>query len=257
MTGLDERLAAAAFAAAVREPIIERLKPLVRCLATETQGNPVEAWGSAVSVEIHGVPLLLTAKHVLDRLDGRTLLLEAPTDFHAIDLTAPVSREAWDLACIRLPDSAKAWGIPFVDLSAQESPSLLQDDIEVFAGFGFPVRYTQPNPGRERLELKVINYWSFAAPELHDSLGWSPIDRLITRFARTRAYRNGRLEAMRLPHGMSGGPIWRFWGPDDQPPTLDRCALAGILLEYREGKAGCLIAAPIHRALDLAAVAAA
>ena len=36
------------------------------------------------------------------------------------------------------------------------------------------------------------------------------------------------------------GPLWCFWGPPDEPPTLERCMFAGVLVEYREGKAGYL-----------------
>jgi len=57
---------------------------------------------------------------------------------------------------------------------------------------------------------------------------------------------------MKLPHGMSGGALWRFWGPVEEFPTLERGALAGILIEYHEGNLRCMLSARLEVAVQLA-----
>lgn len=238
--------------AQARALIVAHAGGFVRSLAAERPGSNLEGWASAVTASVAGVPLLLTANHALDRLEERTLLLELPDRYEPVVTTsAAVSPEA-DIAVVPLPSAAFSWGLPFLDLDAQAEPELAGDDVEMFVAFGFPTRYTEENRSAQRLELNLINYWGYRAPELHDGLSLSAEDWLLTRFSRKRAYRDGEQQAMRLPHGMSGGGIWCLWGPPNELPTRTRCVLAGILVEYREGKAGCFVAARTHVVEELA-----
>jgi hypothetical protein len=54
------------------------------------------------------------------------------------------------------------------------------------------------------------------------------------------------------PHGMSGGAMWRFWGPRTEMPSLERCGLAGILVSYHEDTCKCMFAGRLGVLQDLA-----
>ena len=233
--------------------ITDHLARFVRFLAADRAPRTPEAWASTVPATIGGTPMLLTAKHVVDRLQGRRLLLEIPERFQPIDLRLGVaSSNEVDVVAIQLPASSFDWGIEFLDLDPQHEPQLSRGEVEIFIGTGFPVRETSFDLQRANIDLHVVNYWSFEAVDLYETVALDPELWLLTRFDRKRAYRAGLQQAMKLPHGMSGGGLWRFWGPDTEFPTLARGALAGLLVEFREGQAKCFVAARIDAVKDVA-----
>ena len=238
---------------AAKAEIRDHLARFVRFLAADQAPSTPEAWASTVPVAVAGTPILLTAKHVVDRLQDRRLLLEVPDRFQPIDLRLGVaSSEEVDVAAIQLPASAFDWGIEFLNLDTQHEPQLAHGEVEIFVGMGFPVRETSLDLKRANINLHVLDYWSFEAADLYETLHLDPEFWLLTDFHRKRAYRDGLQQAMKLPHGMSGGGMWRFWGPDTDFPTLARGALAGIMVEYRQSDAKCFLSARLEAVKDVA-----
>ncbi len=230
----------------MKEPIERHISTFVRALAAAPHANAApEAWASAVSAIWGGRPMLLTAKHAIDALEGRVLLLELPDRFEPISLNPELvsTNNGADVAGLLLPDSSFQWGIPFLDLQIQREPGIDPGSLSIFVASGFPVRQSKVDGYRSKLLLTLQSYWSFENTEAYDRLGLSRDQFILTSFDRKRSVQAGIIRAMKLPHGMSGGALWRFWGSAQEPPSLAREGLAGILTEYRVTPVKCLIAA--------------
>jgi len=245
----------AAWLPQIKEPINSYLSRYVRALAAQEESLPPEAWASAVTAIYSGQPILLTAKHVLDRLAGRRLLLEGPNHFQHIPV-APDSlaaNEAADAVAIRLPPQSLDWGIQFLVLDMQQEPALAVGDMEIFVAMGFPTRETERHVQQRQLALTSVSYWTF---EHHDGcrlLRRSASDCLAIKYDRERSFQYGTQRNLKKPHGMSGGALWRLWGPVTEPPSLSRHALAGVLTEYHESPAKFMLSARVSVAQSLGA----
>ena len=238
----------------VKDPINDFLSRYVCALTTVEGNSPPEAWASAVTVVWKDQPLLLTAKHVIDQLDGRQLLLEVPDRFEPIvvcpDLLAANSTA--DAVAIRLPPQSVHWGIQFVILDLEHEPALDKADIEIFVAMGFPTRETARAAGEAQLALSSVNYWSLEHRDAYRLLKLSPSDCLAIKYDRKRSFQHGIPRAMKKPHGMSGGALWRLWGPQTEVPSLRRHGLAGVLTEYRDFATKCMLSARLGVLEDLA-----
>ncbi len=230
----------------VQKPLTNRLERFVRALAAGKGNGGLEPWASTVPVVLDGHPMLLTAKHAVDRLEGKDLFLEIPDRYFfpvSLDPHVRADSDDLDISVVALPMSSLDIGIDFLNLNVQHEPQLDEGEHEIFVAMGFPERETELKRSSATLELKVVNYWSFEASAAYEQHGIDRDDWVLTRFNRGKAYQNGFLRAMKKPHGMSGGALWRFWGPADELPTLGRVALAGVLVEYRESGANIMVSA--------------
>lgn len=222
--------------------ITKPLERFVRCLAVDHEKGEVIPFGSSVTAVWEGRPILLTANHVFERLGSRRLLLESHGEFRPLVGEVQIAASSTiDVAVATLPDDSFNWGLDFIELDIQEEPVLGPGEVETYIAMGYPVRESLQDHARERVHLKLINYWTFEDESLYSSLRKDPMEWVATKYRRTRTYQAGSQRAMKLPHGMSGGGLWRFWGPEDQFPSPERGALAGVLVEYREGPYHCML----------------
>lgn len=238
----------------VKDPINDFLSRYVRALTATEGSSPPEAWASAVTVVWKDEPLLLTAKHVIDQLDGRQLLLEVPDRFEPIVVRSELLAEnsTADAVAIRLPAQSVHWGIQFVILDLEHEPSLDEADIEIFIAMGFPTRETARDARSAQLDLTSVSYWSFEHRDAYRLLKLSPSDCLAIKYDRRQSFQHGISRAMKKPHGMSGGALWRLWGSRTEVPSLSRHGLAGILTEYRDFATKCMLSARLGVLEDLA-----
>lgn len=238
----------------VQAAVIDYLSRFVRALALANSRLEPEAWASAVPVTLAGRPILLTAKHALDRAADRPILLETPSHFLPIRLDPALRADSdeIDSTAIALPKEAFDWGIEFLVLEDQHEPRLTERDIEIFVALGFPFRESTVNRDLRRLELRPVSYWAFEAVDAYRPLRLDKTKWVAMRFDRKGAYRGGYRQAMKLPHGMSGGALWRLWGPRDQVPSPPQVALAGILIEHRTSPAKCILSARLTAVRSLA-----
>jgi hypothetical protein len=219
------------------------------------KGSSVEAYASSIPVTYKTRPILLTAKHVLDRLNGRRLYLETPDHFRLLALNPAFIAEdpQADAAAILLPEAAFQWNIDFLQLDIQFEPAVSEGEVGVFLAMGFPWKETTIDFKAGTLALKMVNYWSFENAEGYRLLRLSPQMFLTTGFDTKNAVQDGMTKQMKLPEGMSGGAVWRFWGSDTQYPSLERAALAGMITEYHKTPVKCLVSARIGVLQALAA----
>lgn len=198
--------------------------------------------------------MLLTASHVLTKREDRQLFLEVPDRFEPITIHDSVVAHdlSTDAAVIRLANASFEWGLEFLNLEIQRAPEIEAGDIEVYMGMGFPVRETSYEADTGTVGLKLVNYRAFEYPEAYDALGLPRSRFVVIRFDRKLAYHKGFVRPMKLPHGMSGGGLWRFWGPRTEAPTVARGGFAGILTEYRETPVKCMISVGLSPLQDLA-----
>ena len=233
--------------------VTDHVGQFVRALVADGPGNRLEHFGSAVPAVWHGQPLLLTALHVVENTRRRRLMIEADGEFVSLGPSFEMaSSSRTDLAAIRLPAGALYWGLPYLELDIQPVPALRVGEIETFIAMGFPVRETAYMPATNQVALKRINYWTFEADASYEKLGRDKALWLATKYERKHSYQGGSQLAMKLPHGMSGGALWRFWGPVEDFPTLERGALAGILIEHHGGEHKCMLSARLEVAQQLA-----
>jgi len=234
-----------------RRVLSDRVERFSRMLVASDPRSP-EPIASSLAAMLDGRPMLVTAAHTLRSLGDRQLLAARDSTFTEVSTDSVVVDDDHDIAVLPLPMSAKRWGIDFLYLDRQFEPELTSEK-EWFLGVGFPWREAQHHRPSSTVRYRVVNYWGFEATEAYAPTKLSRTDWLLTRFRRTRSVREGRIEAMKKPHGMSGGPMWRFWAPPDQPPSLRDASLAGIMVEYSEGTWQYIQSARLEHVQQLAA----
>lgn len=220
-----------------REPIIAHLDPFVRALVAG--GRTPEAFASAVLATYRSQPVLLTAKHVLDGLEERHLLLELPGRFEPVSMSQDrVAENARaDAAVVLLPPAALGWKVPFVHLEAQHATTARSGEVEIYVAMGFPWRESVLDRAGARLGLMSVNYWGFENQDAYRLLRLPREEFVTTSFDTKDAYRDGVKRQMKRPHGMSGGALWRL--------SEEGIELAGILTKYEEARTKCAVSARI------------
>jgi hypothetical protein len=159
--------------------------------------------------------------------------------------------EEVDVSVLELPNVALGWGLEFIDLAAQREPIIRPNDVDILVGMGYPIADAEQLRQTEQLALKRINYWSFEATRAYAALSRDRAKWIASTYDRKQSYEDGVKKMPKKPHGMSGGALWRFWGPSDEMPTLNRFALAGVLVSYHEGSAKCMLAGRLCVLQDL------
>lgn len=238
-----------------QKEIVDHLSRFVRAVTADRPGSVrPEPWASTVPAVFGGRPMLLTASHVLRKLDDRQMFVEVPGRFQAVetDNSVVAQHPVVDAAVILLPDTSFEWGLDFLDLERQTSPEVHEGEVEIFLAMGFPIRETSHEGEARTLNVTLVNYRAFEHPGAYAALNLARSEYVITRFDRQQTYQKGLVRAMKLPHGMSGGGLWRFWSPDDEAPSPARGAFAGILSEYRESPVKCMISIGVDVLQDLA-----
>ena len=220
-----------------RDPILAYIDPYVRALVA---GGPApELIATGVLARHRGRPVLLSAKHVLDGLEGRPLLLELPDRFEPVPLSADrvaLSTDA-DAAVVVLPPAALAWNLSFVDLESQGGTPAPRRAGEAYVATGFPWRESTIDRARGKLDLTSVSFWGVEDDRAYQLLGLRREDFVVTSFDQKNCYRDGVRRQMKRPHGMSGGGLWRL--------TAEKIELAGILTRCEEARTKAAVSARI------------
>lgn len=222
------------------QPIADSLSRCVHGLAAESQ-----PYASAVAVVYHGRPLLFTAYHVVDGAVGRRLEIATPAGFEPLSLTPDVvaGDPEVDAAVVLLPEAAFGWGIDFWRL--QEQRAAVAPPAETFyLAMGYAARDVAVDRQAGTRHFVCRYYFCYENKEAYRLYGKSLDGFVATNFDLENSYRDEVKRWMRLPHGMSGGALWRM--------TEYGCELAGVLTEYQTERTKCLISAHVRRLEDLA-----
>jgi hypothetical protein len=195
--------------------------PSVRPLFRESELDaPPEQIGSGLLLRIGGVPFLLTAGHVLDMIEGHTLLLASSTGmvrlledrFTSEPLSSRREQDAYDIGFLRLTDEtvAELDGVRFLtmaDVDIRDAAS----ESEFFQFLGWPIRKGKLNVGGRHALLEPLPFSSLGAPlNTYEELGLDPRWNLVMDFRRKRVMTESGIRAVVKPNGISGGAMWRL-----------------------------------------------
>lgn len=211
--------------------------------------DKVEQVGSGVSVQIATDIFLLTAAHVTDfRKDGLLLIpgkdgltriighfchLAVPRGLKRLDDKEDISyfHLASDLA-----ENLHKSIIPLRRENLFITDNLLEGDIYSFAGY--PWRKSKLINGQAITELFIFT--GGAAPERkYKLLGYDNHLHLLIKFARKKCFMRGKKVTALLPHGISGGGVFRWPKDIMKRPRQGELSLVAIAHSYYE-KQNCL-----------------
>lgn len=202
--------------------------------------------GSAIFLELHGEPFLLTAAHVTDELKNGTLL--TPTEaglspiegyMAHIDLPPEVSRldDTVDFAYYRLSSrSANDISHHFTALP-QARTELIRSahELTVCSASGYPASKGKKNG--ESLSSEIFSFRGVVAgQETYNNLGLSPEENIVIHFHKKRAVHPETLETFPTPglKGISGGGIFAWPHGSEISGDWSLPRLVGIIHTFKE-----------------------
>jgi hypothetical protein len=219
--------------------------------------------GTSVLVESSGSHFLVSARHVIEQAKppGRLHYYFEPGGLHlllgSVMQTGPLpseSKDAFDLAVIRLPDDARkpstaVWKRP-LDISALVGRKLPRGEKQYLVT-GFPKSRSRANPHSRKLlsepsGFKVVS----ASSTRYADLGVSEASHLVLSLdIRNMRFPDGTTRPIADPHGMSGSPVWLLYDESGEN-DLHMTQLVGIAIEYYKDEK-LLVATDASVALDL------
>jgi hypothetical protein len=218
--------------------------------------EPPEPHGSGVLLRIGHRPFLLTAAHVIDADSQGDLLVTTkrkliPIAGHKVAIGLPSSGrredDKYDVAYCAVDEACEASliedGSVFlerddVDLSVESH----SEDCYMFAGY--PWRKTERKHGCIEASFRTMTGLTLSARDVTRH-GYRPQDHIIVRFRRKRSkpLDTDELRISPLPHGMSGGAIFKW--PRTTNAKHSDFKLAGIATDY-DSRANLLIGTRLH-----------
>ena len=203
-----------------------------------------EQIGSGVLLQIATEKFLLTAAHVTDlqkegallipgkdgltQIYGNLAHLAVPRGFKRID-------DKMDIAYYRLPrDLAGNLHPDLVPLTRDHlflSDNMLEGDVYTFVGY--PWRKSRALGAKATMEL--FTYTGRAAPKKkYEMLGYNNHLHVLIKFDRKKCIRDGKVLQAPLPHGLSGGAVFRWPKDIKKPLGQDDLNLVAIAHSYHE-----------------------
>ena len=209
---------------------------------TELKGSKVQQIGSGVLIEFKGLVWLLTAGHVIDEIDNTPLLVpgrdnkisEIEGVLAYIKPQAPRKEDNLDFGYFKL-DKQYSEGIKSIfhiiperefDLSEND------DKKKIFSFAGFP--YRKSNRDGKFISSEMYSFGAYqASSNEYKALGYSSKYNIVAKFNRKKTFnpRKNAVQIAPLPHGISGGGVFR-WGALGFLPQNRR--LAGVGHTYHE-----------------------
>lgn len=195
--------------------------PSVRPLFCESALDaPPDQVGSGLLLQVGNVPFLLTAGHVLDMIEGRTLLLASSTSlvrvlenrFTSAPLSGSREYDPYDIGFVRLSDETvrELDGVRFLTMAETDATDTSSEN-EFFQFFGWPIRKGKLQSGEHHAVLEPLPFASIGAPRAtYEELGLDPRWHLVMDFRRKRVMSESGIKAVVKPNGVSGGAMWKL-----------------------------------------------
>ena len=211
-----------------------------------TDSEEMEHVATSVAITLADRVFLLTAAHVLDhRNDG---VLYIPTKIgleqligRMISLEVPNLKsrddDKVDAAYVELDESLASNLDDSIRPLQREEIALfdfnLENDLYTFGGF--PWRRTKISRSRARTELVTFT-GELVGEARYKSLGYSLSQSIIVKFRRKKArqMQSGQMQVAPLPHGISGGGVFRWqkdFGMTERDPELKLVAVGHTYLQ--------------------------
>lgn len=208
--------------------------------------NRMTQVATAVFVELHGEPFLLTAAHVTDERNHGELLVPTADGFAPIegymayiDLPPEISRESdtTDIAYYRLStDFANTLARVFRVLR-QERTRLMQSAHEyaVYTASGYPASKAKRTEGMRSSEVFSFR-GTVAKSEIYDALQLSPDDSIVVHFRKKHAVDLHEFQPASVPgmSGVSGGAMFAWPRGQELLNDWTLPVFVGIFHTYRE-----------------------
>jgi hypothetical protein len=234
-------------AAEVSKKLTEHLRPIY----IANSANEPELIGTGVLIAVGSHRFLVTAAHVFAQAGGVTFYI--PNDASG-DLQVLKGQRASSVSNqLRHKDDVIDIAVVWLDtsLASQFKPSAFVstaninlddtgDPTRVYIAMGYPWRKNQKiNRVTRRLRASIHAYAANILP-FNDlaAAGLQPGSHMMLRYQKRHSRtQDGRDVTAPHPHGMSGGPLWRF---DPYGAASDITHLVGILIEWKHSEGGLL-----------------
>lgn len=225
-------------------------------LAPEDRVNCVTQVASGVLLCLGDEIFVLTAAHVVDELDGGSLLLpgsehlrELEGTFHRVPVTPGAARhdDRIDFGFLRLaPELAAGLHPSFEPLRWEDLglfETLTEGDLYSFAGY--PA--SRARVRAHMAESELFQYTGGAASDaVYGEIGFDPSLHIAMMFDVDGCVVAGRVQATAHPRGMSGGAIFSWPKTARDLPIRSRPQrLVGIVHTYRK-RPGCMVGTRIN-----------
>jgi hypothetical protein len=212
--------------------------------------------GSAIFLEFHGEPFLLTAAHVTDELKNGTLFV--PTDdgllpiegyIASIDLPPEIPRtdDDADFAYCRLSSRFAAKLTHHFTPFPTSRTRLIQSarELTVCSASGYPASKGKKNDGVFSSEIFSFR-GVIADDEIYTTLNLSPESSIVFQFHKKRAIHPETFEKFPTPglKGISGGAIFAWPAGLETSDDWSLPSLVGIVHTFKE-REGLLIGTPL------------
>ena len=219
-------------------------QPVCPLYRVDGTGKPV-LFGSAVLLQIADAYFLLTAAHVLDHNETSTLYYGVGGPLrvlvgvaHKSSLTAGTSRDndKNDVGFMELEPAIVTnlgSGHRFLNIRNLQPNDTVHPGI-VYELRGYPATRSKRNPTTRKVRPGPFSYLATpAGTGRYTGLGVDPQSHLLLRFDRANSYNDeGHLITAPLPHGMSGGGVWKRRYDSRGDDLVQTGWLVGIATEY-------------------------
>lgn len=226
------------------------LKHICAIYRVDDKRNP-EQYGTGIFLNIGNHYFLITAAHVLDNNSSSMLYIPGNKSGKLVFLDGEALKsvaEAGDRNNDRTDVGIIVLKSDLVDEIGNDAflPISMADvdDIgkkgDIYIAMGYPAKRNEKvNLAERTFKRRPISYTANILPdEKLSAVGVHRGSHLLLSFKKRHSHDNsGRDITAPDPHGMSGGPLWRFDVYKKQQPAS---RLVGILIEWRDEVAGIL-----------------
>lgn len=234
-------------AAEAAKTLTEHLRPIY----IANSANEPELIGTGVLIAVGSHRFLVTAAHVFAQ--GAGAIFYIPNDVSG-DLQVLKGQRASSITNqLRYEDNVIDISVVWLDtsLACQFKPSAfvspininfddIGDPTRIYIAMGYPWRKNQRiSRITRRLRASVHAYAANIVPSIDlAAAGLQQVSHMMLRYRKRHSRtQDGSDVTAPHPHGMSGGPLWRF---DPYGPISGITQLVGILIEWKYSEGGLL-----------------
>lgn len=220
----------------------------VRPIYTANSASEPELIGTGVLIAVGQKHFLVTAAHVLDltgkstyyiptEITGDLVVLEGESVHSVPERTVDLV----DIAVVLLsPALVGKLGREIYLSPSDVDLDDVGDPTRVYIAMGYPWRKNVAiNRATRRLRASLSAYAAnVLPPQILETAGLDQKSHLLVKYRKRHSRTQIGMDVTAPdPHGMSGGPLWRF---DPYGPSLQTIQLVGILIEWRRSEGGLL-----------------
>jgi hypothetical protein len=212
--------------------------------------NIPEQLGTCLLLKLNGVPMLLTAAHIIDEHRTRPLFLGAgrlhPISGDFLTTVAPGGDrklDRYDFAVQKLPPSIVRALTPRDFITDREVAPALPPPDSFLVAMGYAnSKHRWIDIESRKIQTRLWRYGAFRIGDSnrYNELNLNPDHHILMRYQKKSSTPSGRVERSVRPIGASGGAVFnlrRITHPDYlEPNKFPQPLLQGLLIEQIEGE---------------------